>query len=198
MLLTRAAQADPALRPPGAPAHIPDEDALAYFRDERTFVNVRLVELDDDGDFATAIIRLLAYVTWRLDALTVLQSARDPVLAAIAAKAVIELTYHRDYAAGWTVRLGDGTEYSHDRAQAALELVWPYIDELFDDVPEHRDEFDAAFGHVLTSAGLARPHLPARAKISGRAGRDGVHTEAMGYLLAELQSAARADLEATW
>lgn len=198
MLLTRAAQADSTLRPAGSPGHVPDEDALAYFREERAFRSVRLVELDDHGDFATAIARLLVYVTWRLAALTVLQSSPDPVLAAIARKAVIELSYHRDYAAGWTVRLGEGTDYSRERMQAALARVWPYVDELFDDVPDVRDEFEAVFGQVLAAAALERPHVPARAKISGLAGRDGVHTEAMGYLLAELQSVARADVEATW
>jgi ring-1,2-phenylacetyl-CoA epoxidase subunit PaaC len=198
MLLTRAAQADPGLRPTAAPAHVPDEDALTYFRDERAFTNVRLAELDDEGDFAVAIARLLGCVSWRLAAMTALRSAPDPVLAAIAAKFVAELTYHRDYAAGWVVRLGDGTGYSHERMQAALERVWPYVPELFDDAPEHRAEFDAVLGAVLGSAGLQLPQLGPRARVAGRAGRDGVHTEAMGYLLAELQSVARAHPEATW
>jgi ring-1,2-phenylacetyl-CoA epoxidase subunit PaaC len=198
MLLTRAAQADPALRPSSAPAHVPDEDALAYFRDERAFTNVRLVELDDAGDFAVAIAKLFGYVTWRLAAVTALRAVPDPVLAAIAAKAVAELTYHRDYAAGWVVRLGDGTAYSHGRMQAALERIWPYVPELFDDTPDHQAEFDAVLEQVLTSAGLTRPQLPPRAKVDGRAGRDGVHTEQMGFLLAELQSIARAHPEATW
>ncbi|MEP7179886.1 MAG: Phenylacetic acid catabolic protein, partial [Pseudonocardiales bacterium] len=95
LLLTRAAQADPSLRPPGAPTHIPDEDALAYFRAPAAYRNVRLVELDDDADFARCIARLFVFATGRLAQLTRLSDSKDPVLADIAAKGGTELTYHR-------------------------------------------------------------------------------------------------------
>jgi ring-1,2-phenylacetyl-CoA epoxidase subunit PaaC len=198
LLLSRAAQADPALRPLGAPESVPDEDALAYFRDERAFCNVRLAELDDVDDFALALGRLLVLVTWRLATMTRLATTTDPVLAAIAAKAATELTYHREYAADWVVRLGDGTDYSRGRMQAALDRLWPYVEELFEDDPEARAECDAVLTQVLAAATLAVPDVPARAGVSGRTGRGGIHTEAMGYLLAELQSVARADPGATW
>lgn len=197
LLLTRAAAADPALRPAGAPAHIPDEDALAYFRDEPALRNVRLAELDDELDFATCVARLLVFAAWRLAVLDRLRGARDPVLAAVAAKAVTEIRYHREYAAAWLVRLGDGTDLSHTRAQDALERVWPYVDELFDDAGV-RAEFDEVVDEVLTTATLRRPDVGPRAGVGGRTGRDGVHTEAMGYLLAELQGVARAHPGATW
>src|SRR5699024_10106315 len=98
--------------------------------DEHEFRNVRLVELEN-GDFGQFIVILLVFTTWRLALFQQLQSSVDSVLAAIASKGVKELTYHRDYAAQWAVRLGDGTTFSHERMQSALEMVWPFVDELF-------------------------------------------------------------------
>lgn len=200
LLLARAGKADGTDR---------DEDALAYFREERDFRNVRLVELQN-GDFAHSMARLLVFSTHRLALLDRLSTSRDPVLAAVAAKGVKEVTYHRDYAAGWVVRLGDGTELSHERMQAGLDAVWPQVCELFQAHPVElrlaeagvgvdpssvRAEFDAVIDQVLSTATLT---LPAAAPVSGMAGRNGIHTEAMGHLLAELQSVARAHPEATW
>src|SRR5215469_10553621 len=85
-----------------------------------------------DADFAGLIARLLVFSTWRLALLTRLRSSADPVLAAVAAQGVKELTYHRDYAAEWVIRLGDGTEYSRDRMQAGLAAVAPLVPELFE------------------------------------------------------------------
>lgn len=171
------------------------EDDFAFLRSESEFLNVRLVELAN-GDFAELVARLLVFSTWRLAVLTRLVSYADPVVAAIAAKGVKEVTYHRDYAARWVVRLGDGTEYSHERMRAGLDVVWPYVAELFVDEP--RAEFDQVMAQVLAAATLAVPDVPAKADVLGRAGRDGVHTEAMGYLIAELQSVARANPGAVW
>ncbi|HEY8340292.1 MAG TPA: 1,2-phenylacetyl-CoA epoxidase subunit PaaC [Egibacteraceae bacterium] len=202
-LLARAGAADGSGR---------DEDRLAFFRDEHEFRNVRLVELPR-GDFACEMARILLASTWRLAQFERLRASRDPVLAAIAAKAVNELAYHRDYAAGWVVRLGDGTPLSHERMQAGLEAVWPYLDELFaiTDVEERlvdvgvavdprllRDEVEAVLDEVLRTATLARPEVLPRPGVRGRSGRDGVHTEALGYLLAELQSIARAHPQGVW
>src|SRR5271169_6737159 len=106
------------------------EDQLAFFRDEREFLNVRLVEALDT-DFAELAGRLLIFSAWRLALFSQLAESADPVLAAIAAKGVKELTYHRDYAAQWVIRLGDGTPLSHGKMQAALDAVWPLVDELF-------------------------------------------------------------------
>ena len=110
LLLSRAAAADPWVvpaLPQGSP--VPAEDALAFFRDDRGYRNVRLVEVDN-GDFARTVVRLLLASTVRLALLTRLRGSRDPVLAAIAAKGVKELTYHRDWSARWVVTLAQGTD----------------------------------------------------------------------------------------
>jgi ring-1,2-phenylacetyl-CoA epoxidase subunit PaaC len=180
------------------------EDALAYFRAEHEFRNVRLVERLDE-DFAELVGRLLIFSTWRLALFERLADSRDHVLAAIAAKGVKELTYHRDYAAQWVVRLGDGTDLSHGRMQRALDTIWPLVDELFDasadpaiETVVERTEFDIVLDTVFATATLDRPNVSRRAAVAGRTGRDGVHTEALGYVLAELQSIARNYPDATW
>jgi ring-1,2-phenylacetyl-CoA epoxidase subunit PaaC len=194
MLLARAATIDGR-----------SEDGLAFFRDEREFRNVRLVERLD-RDFAELVARLLIFSAWRLALFEHLTANADPVLAAIAAKGVNELAYHRDYAAQWVVRLGDGTDESKRRMQAALETIWPLVDELFTrhpveaalEVELDRAGFDVVLDTVLATAGLDRPGGGALAAVGGRSGRDGVHTEALGYVLAELQSVARAYPDGTW
>ena len=178
------------------------EDQLAYFRAEKEFRNVRLAE-HADRDFAELVVRLLMFSTWRLALFEELSAAPDPVLAAIAAKGVNELAYHRDYAASWVIRLGDGTPLSHAKAQAALDALWPLLGELFRPDPDalgraDSGAVDAVLDKVLAMAGLNRPTAAALAPVGGKAGRDGVHTEAMGYILAELQSVARAHPDATW
>ncbi|MER5177127.1 1,2-phenylacetyl-CoA epoxidase subunit PaaC [Streptomyces sp. NPDC002896] len=168
------------------------EDAYAYFRDPGDFRNVRLAELPG-GDFAFSVTRLLVLSSWRLAHFERLTASPDPVLAAIAAKGVKELTYHRQYAAEWAVRLGDGTEESHRRMRTALEQVGPYIGELFT-AYDVRDEVVAVLRQVTEAAGLP---MPAWRPLPG-GGRDGDHTEHLAPLLAELQSVARAHPEATW
>jgi ring-1,2-phenylacetyl-CoA epoxidase subunit PaaC len=178
------------------------EDQLAFFREEKNFRNVRLAE-HQDRDFAELVARLLVFSAWRLALFEALSSSPDPVLAAIAAKGAKELTYHRGYAAQWVVRLGDGTPLSHERMHDALAAIWPLLGELFQPdadspVAIPAATVDAVIDTVLAAGGLDRPGVPPLAGVSGRAGRDGVHTEAMGYILAELQSVARADPDATW
>jgi ring-1,2-phenylacetyl-CoA epoxidase subunit PaaC len=208
------------------------EDQLAFFRAESEFRNVRLAE-HADRDFAELVVRLLMFSTWRLALFEKLAGSGespgtrsdtassgpvssgtvssgpvssgtgDPVLAAIAAKGVNELAYHRDYAAAWVVRLGDGTALSHAKTQAALDTLWPLMGELFRPDPDalatvDQRAFDAVLDTVLAAAGLDRPDAAPLAPVGGRAGRDGVHTEEMGYILAELQSVARAYPDATW
>ncbi len=195
LLLARAGKADGSER---------SEDSYAFFRSEQDYRNVRLAELEG-GHFGHLIARLLIFSVWRLALLQRLQSSVDPVLAAIADKGVKEVAYHRDYAAQWAVRLGDGTELSHERMQEGLDSVWPYVGELFAaheaelvESPSLRPEFDAILDQVLAAATLTRPETGALAGVSGRMGRDGVHTERMGFLLAELQSVAREHPDATW
>jgi ring-1,2-phenylacetyl-CoA epoxidase subunit PaaC len=206
LLLARAGLAEGAL----ADGNGRQEDQLAFFRDEHEFRNVRLVEALD-ADFAELAGRLLIFSAWRLALFGRLASSADPVLAAIAAKGVKELTYHRDYAAQWVIRLGDGTPLSHGKMQAALGTVWPLVDELFQADPVTaalpgvaadpaglRGEVSAVLDTVIAAATLDRPGATPMARVAGKSGRDGVHTEAFGYLLAELQSVARAHPDATW
>ncbi len=189
------------------------EDDLAYLRDAAAFRNVALVEPGDDRDFARCVARMLVFSTWRLALLHRLLGSRDPVLAAVAAKGVKELAYHRDYAARWTLRLGAGTDVSHARMQAGLDAVWPYVEELFRpsdaerrlapagvavDPAELRAEVDAVLDEVIGRATLTRPTRPAVGTIGGRGARQGVHTEHLGHLLAEMQSLARAHPGASW
>jgi ring-1,2-phenylacetyl-CoA epoxidase subunit PaaC len=203
LLLSRAGAADGSGR---------TEDDLAFGRGEREFRSVRLAEVTD-ADFAGLIARLLVFSSWRLALLDRLRASVDPVLAAVAAQGVREVSYHRDYAAQWLVRLGDGTDYSRERMVAGLAAVAPLVPELFAptdvevrlagakvaaDPARLRGEFDAVLAAVLEAAGLDWPESPGLAGVNGQAGRDGVHTEAMGYLLAELQSVARSLPGATW
>ncbi|WP_067797058.1 1,2-phenylacetyl-CoA epoxidase subunit PaaC [Actinomadura formosensis] len=199
LLLARAGAAEDAGR---------GEDDLAYFRDPPEFRNVGLAEAEN-GDFAYSAVRLLVFATWRLALLDRLTASGDPVLAAIAAKSVKEVAYHRDHAALWTVRLGDGTDLSHERAQRALDDLWPLTGELFAtheverrlagagvgvDPADVREEFDAVLDEVLAKATLRRPDpVP-----SHLAGRDGAHSAALTGLLAEMQGLARAHPGATW
>jgi ring-1,2-phenylacetyl-CoA epoxidase subunit PaaC len=213
LLLARSAAADPSIvpaLPEGSP--VPDEDALAFFRDEPLFRCVRLVELRN-GDFAHSIVRLLAFVVYRLAAFQQLQGSRDPVLAAVAAKGVKELTYHRDYAARWFLTLAGGTDESRQRLLRALNDIWPYIDELF--VPNQveqrlaaasvaatsatlRGDFDRVIEQIFGAAEVDPPTVRSAALVAGRSGRDGIHTEALSYLLAEMQSVARAHPSGRW
>ncbi|MBF9073605.1 1,2-phenylacetyl-CoA epoxidase subunit PaaC [Streptacidiphilus fuscans] len=183
-----------------------DEDALAYFRDPDEFRNVLLAEVPN-GDFAHCVVKLLLLSSWRLAQLQQLTGHADPVLAAVAHKGVSELTYHRDHAAQWVVRLGDGTEESTRRTRAALAELWPYRAELYAAAPETRDEVEAVLAQVLAAAHLDATELDAaELGASGEAtaqaltgnGRSGEHTEHLTELLAELQGVARSDPEATW
>src|SRR5215469_12686027 len=167
LLLTRAGTADGSNR---------TEDDYAFFRAEREFRNVRLAEVTD-ADFAGLVARLLVFSTWRLALLVRLRNSADPVLAAVAAAGVKEVTYHRDYAAQWVIRLGDGTDYSRERMEAGLAAVAPLVAELFVpsaveerltgvavDPAQLRPEFDQVLAQVLAGAGL---DWPAAAGLAG-------------------------------
>ncbi|MCW1249846.1 phenylacetate-CoA oxygenase subunit PaaC [Acaricomes phytoseiuli] len=182
------------------------EDDLAYWRDETQFRSVHLIE-QPNGDFAVTIARQFIISGYQYELYSRLQRSADPTLAAIAAKAVKEVDYHRDHAVQWLLRLARGTEESHRRMVAALALVWPHLEELFDDQPLYaeladvavapasfRSEFDASLTGALERAELQSPQLP---RASG-GGRSGQHTEHLGYLLAEMQVPARAHPGASW
>jgi ring-1,2-phenylacetyl-CoA epoxidase subunit PaaC len=213
LLLARAAAADPAVvpvLPEGSP--VPDEDALAFFREAHELRNVRLVEVPH-GDFAHVVCRLLLFSVVRLELLVRLAHSLDPVLAAVAAKGVKELTYHRDYAGRWFVTLAQGTEESRRRLLAALDAVWPLRDELVATHPvEARmaaagagvdpgsvaEAVEGVLDQVLAAAGLERPEVGVLAGVRGRTGRDGLHTEALSRVLAEMQVVARAHPQGRW
>ncbi|MFJ9909280.1 1,2-phenylacetyl-CoA epoxidase subunit PaaC [Streptomyces sp. NPDC101152] len=182
------------------------EDAYAYYRDAADFRNVALAELPG-RDFAFTIVRLLVLSTWRLALFETLTTAPDPVLAAIAAKSVKELAYHRRYAAEWTVRLGDGTRESRQRMEAALDSIAFWLPELLNDhTAAHLGAAPAGVAHrtrsqlteVLEAAGLKRAWDDLHEPLIAGSGRDGDHTEHLAPLLTELQSVARAHPSAAW
>ena len=185
------------------------EDDLAYFRDEREFRNVHLVEQERDG-FGFEMARLLTFSTWQCELYAALRRSSDPVLAGVAEKALKEVTYHRDHATQWVLRLGDGTDESHQRMQAGLESVAPYVAELFDDDETARAAADTGVGvlpstlHEACTARIAAVvaqatlELPETPRWRSRGGRDGIHSRPMGYLLAEMQHIARSHPGASW
>ena len=200
-LLTRAGEVEGAGR---------DEDRLAYFRDAPEFRNVRLAEIacgpGQTGDFAATIARLLVFSTWRLALYERLVATRDPVLSDHAARSVGELTAHRDHALQWTIRLGDGDASAREAMVAGLERIWPLTAELFHPHPVERvlaeagcavdpstvrDRVSTTLDEVLSVARLESPDPAAFDAFTGPGGRDGVHTGAMEFLLAEMQYLAR-------
>ena len=185
-----------------------DEDAFAYHRDAHEFRNCLLVE-QPSGDFGHTIVRHFLYAAFLHPFYTKLMESQDETLAAIAAKAEKELSYHLRHAGEWMIRLGDGTEESHSRVQTALDALWPFAGELFemDDVEQDlarqgiavdtaslRGDWDKTVDHVLARATLTRPQTDWQP--SG--GRTGQHGEKFGYLLAEMQFLQRAYPGATW
>jgi ring-1,2-phenylacetyl-CoA epoxidase subunit PaaC len=213
LLFARASAADPSVvpsLPAGSP--VPAEDALAFFRTGAEFRNVRLVEVDN-GDFAVTIARLLLFSTWRLAVLERLVQSRDRVLAAVAAKAVKEVPYHRDYVGRWFLTLAQGTDESRSRLLAAVRLVWRMHDELFVptavettlaaagvgvDPSTLEDDVAIVLAQVFAASDVQVPELPQMGPVNGGRGRDGRHTEAFSLLLAEMQSVARAHPTGRW
>lgn len=194
-----------------------DEDDLAYLRDERDFLNVQLVELEN-GDFAVSMARLLVFSTYQLELYRRLESSSDETLAAIAAKAVKEVDYHRDHATEWVLRLGDGTDTSHERMQVGLQTVWPYVDELFATTSRFSTGSApwpepplVASGVAVDPAALREPTMDYVQQVLDEAtlvvpdvtwtatgGRQGIHSTPMGHLLAEMQHIHRSHPGARW
>jgi ring-1,2-phenylacetyl-CoA epoxidase subunit PaaC len=185
-----------------------DEDAYAYLRDAPQYRNLLLVE-QPNGDFAHTIVRQVLYSAFADPYWRAMTGSADATLAAIAGKAEKESRYHLRHASEWLIRLGDGTEESHRRAQAAVDALWPYSGEMFEaDATEQalaaegfaidpaplRAGWDATVTRVLQAATLTRP---ARAWMQ-RGGRSGRHSEHLGHLLAEMQHLPRTYPGATW
>ncbi|GAB3876081.1 phenylacetate-CoA oxygenase subunit PaaC [Terrabacter terrigena] len=185
------------------------EDDFAMHRDEREWRNVHLVE-QERGDFADEMARLLWFSAYQVELHTALGASSDDVVAGVAGKALKEVRYHLDHAALWVVRLGDGTEESQRRMQAALQRVLPYLAELFDDDAASVQAaglgagvlpsglHDAVVARVADVVGEATLTLPDESPWRSRGGRDGIHSRPMGYLLAEMQHIARSHPGATW
>jgi ring-1,2-phenylacetyl-CoA epoxidase subunit PaaC len=185
-----------------------DEDQLAYLRDERDYRNATLVELPR-GDFAFTVVRNAMMATYFKLLWEKLAQSSDAEVAAIAGKAVKEARYHQQHAADWCVRLGDGTDESRRRMEQALVQLWPYGAELFADdaVDEHaartglgprgselREAWQAEMAEILGEAKLT---APAQTPYMST-GKRGVHSEHMGYILAEMQHLQRAYPGGVW
>ncbi len=185
-----------------------DEDQLAFLRDERDYLNPTIVELDR-GDFAFTVLRNTIVATWLKLLWERLRDSNDAELAAIAGKALKEARYHQQHAADWVVRLGDGTEESRRRIEAALARLWLYTPELFEDdavdaaakagglgpaASELREPWLAEMREILGEAGLV---LPKDAAFRS-SGKRGVHSEHMGYILSEMQYLQRAFPGGVW
>jgi ring-1,2-phenylacetyl-CoA epoxidase subunit PaaC len=184
-----------------------DEDALAYFRDAIDYRNVNLVELPN-GDYGRTIVRQFLFDARSVLLLERLERAAHAELAGIAAKAYKEARYHLRHSGEWVLRLGDGTGESHQRAQTALDDLWPYTGELFG-----VDEVDRSLaGTIAPDPSALQPAwrevvsdvvrratltLPADGYMHA-GGRQGRHTEHLGHLLAEMQILARSHPGAKW
>ena len=198
-LLTRAGELEGAGR---------DEDALAYLRDDTEYRNLLLVE-QPNGDFGNTMLRQLLFDAWAVELWPALAGSTDEVVAGVAAKAAKEAAYHLRHSSGWVVRLGDGTDESHRRMVDALDRLWPYAAEAFLDddldvaaaeaglvplpstlLPAYRKRVEA----VLHDATLPVPPDP----WWQRGGRQGLHSEHLSLLLAEMQVVHRAHPGAEW
>jgi len=195
-----------------------DEDRLAFLRDVPEYRNATIAELPAGGvasahpatgDYAVAIVRNLLFGAYQCELWNALSRSSDGELAAIAAKSLKEARYHLRHAADWTIRLGDGTDESHARAQAALDGLWPYTHELFETDAVERDV--ARHGIGIESGGLRQSWLDTVTGVLGEAtlrlptdtafrstGRLGLHSEHLGFLLAEMQSLHRQHPGAAW
>lgn len=189
-----------------------DEDALAYHRDAHQFHNVLLVERAN-GNYADTMARQFLFDVWHYFLLQRLAQSSDERVAGIAAKSIKEVTYHVRRSSDLVVRLGDGTAESHAKMQAAIDDAWRFTGELFADDAVDQDVASRGIGcelaalrqpwlahvrEVLEEATLTVPDETAANHLAYRGGRQGKHTEELGYVLAEMQYLPRAYPGATW
>lgn len=184
------------------------EDTLAYLRDNREFKNCLLVE-QENGDWGKTILRQFFFSNYQYLLYEKLQHSENEQLAAIAAKAFKEVTYHLRWSSEWVIRLGDGTEESHQRMVNALNELWPYTDELFinadyetgllaenisADVASLKQLWQQRTAGIFMEATLP---VPANVFMK-KGGKQGIHTERLGYILAEMQFLQRAYPNSVW
>ncbi|ESU29328.1 phenylacetate-CoA oxygenase, PaaI subunit [Flavobacterium limnosediminis JC2902] len=184
------------------------EDTIAFLRKEREYKNVLLVE-QPNTDFAYSITRQFLFDIFHLSLLEELKNSKDETLAAIATKSIKEVSYHTRFSSDWIRRLGDGTPESHDRIQTAINDLWVYTDELF-----HQTDADKAMVAENIGVDVTKLKAPFYKKVSAvleeatletpvveyfqKGGKQGIHSEHMGYLLADLQYMQRAYPNMTW
>jgi ring-1,2-phenylacetyl-CoA epoxidase subunit PaaC len=184
------------------------EDTVAFLRLERDYKNVLLVE-QPNTDFAYSITRQFLFDIFHLLLLEKLQNSSDDTLSAIAKKSIKEVSYHTRFSSDWIRRLGDGTEESHNRIQTAINYLWTYTDELFHqtdadkamvaegigvDVTLLKTDFYEKVSSILAESTLQTPDL----KYFQKGGKQGIHSEHMGYILTELQYMQRTYPNMTW
>jgi len=189
-----------------------DEDALAFRRDAPQFRNLLLVE-QPNGDFADGIARQFLFDAWHVLMLQALAASTDPRIGEIAARSAKEAAYHVERSGDWVIRLGDGTDVSHARMEAAFDALWVYSGEMFmaDAVDETlmtagiavdpgrlEAPWRAHVDAILAEATLATPAGTFMQGANARGGRQGVHTEHLGHLLPEMQYLQRAYPGAQW
>lgn len=193
---------------PGHPLEPASEDSLAYLRGEREFKNCLLTELPK-GDWAQTILKQFFFSVYQSLLLEQLQKSNDTQLAAIAAKSLKEVTYHLRWSSEWVIRLGDGTDESHQRMEKAIDALWMYTGEMF--IPAEYEKATATDGSGVDVTTLKAPwenmvrdifeeatlHVPENVFMQ-TGGKQGIHTEHLGFMLAELQYLQRAYPNASW
>jgi ring-1,2-phenylacetyl-CoA epoxidase subunit PaaC len=192
--------------------HGRSEDELAFLRDGGDFRNLLLAE-QPNGNYADTTARQFLFDAWHRLTLEALTRSRDARIAEIAAKAVKEVTYHEERSGDWVIRLGDGTDVSHARMQAAIDRLWMYTGEMFTADAAEVALIDAGVAadvralqvpwreRVEAVLGEATLSMPAAGWMQGggdRGGKQGIHTEHLGHLLAEMQFLQRAYPGAQW
>lgn len=185
-----------------------DEDDFAFKRDVTEWKNLLLAE-QPNGDFAATMVRQFLIDCFHVELYTALSKSADSELAAIAAKSLKEVTYHRRHSGEWIIRMGDGTDESKRRVQLALDEHWIFVDELFEtdalddamtaarigpDLKSLRPAWDTMVDRVLAEATLTRPE----AEFPRSGGRSGAHSEYLGFILSDLQFMQRAYPDMEW
>ncbi len=184
------------------------EDDIAFLRREREYMNLLLVE-QPNRDFGHIMARQFLFDVYHLLLLQELEKSRDMTLAAIAKKSIKEVSYHLRFSSDWIKRLGDGIEESHQRVQTAIDSLWTYTDELFHqteadkvmieegigvDVTKFKDDYLKRVTAILEEATLKIPET----KWFQKGGKQGIHTEHLGYLLSDLQYMQRTYPNMEW
>ena len=184
------------------------EDTITFLRNERDYKNVLLVE-QPNTDFAYSIVRQFLFDNYHLLLLTELQKSNDETLVAIAKKSIKEVSYHKRFSSDWIRRLGDGTTESHDKMQSAINNLWTYTDELFHqtdadkimvsqgigvDVTKLKETYYNQINEILAESTLQTPDM----KYFQKGGKEGIHSEHMGYLLSDLQYMQRTFPNMNW